>query len=95
MNSKIVGVTAILATFVILAYAVFAVSANEQACEHSQAYGDDGSASDTGKTSASDNSVLKRCMQPCPVPGIIDAGGSCVCPPGLSGTPPVCGPTPA
>ena len=56
-----------MATFVILAYAVVAVSENEQACEHSQAYGVDGSASDTGKEKASDNSVLKRCgfIPPC------------------------------
>ena len=66
MNSKIVGVTAILATFVILAYAVFAANsnavANSQACEH---------ASQTGKDNANENSVLSSCVQPptC-VPGV-------------------------
>ena len=71
------GVLAILATLVILAYAVLAVSENEQACEHSQAYGIDGSASDTGKDSASDNSVLKRCVQP--PSGCIDETPEGVC----------------
>ena len=62
MTKRIVGVLAILATFVILAYAVFAANQNavdnSEACDH---------ASDNGKTHASENSVLSSCVveDPC------------------------------
>ena len=59
MNSKIVGVTAILATFVILAYAV--VAANQNAVDNSQACDH---ASDNGKNNSNENSVLSSCVQP-------------------------------
>ena len=70
MNSKIVGVTAILATFVILAYAVYAVQDGkavngiEQACDNVP---EDAPA----RGNANDNSVLSSCVQPptC-VPGV-------------------------
>ena len=64
MNNKISGVLAILATFVILAYAVFAANQNavdnSQACDH---------ASQTGKDHASGNSVLSSCGASGPVCG--------------------------
>lgn len=64
MSSKIVGITAVLAVFVILAYAVFAANQNavdsSQACEH---------ASKNGKSHASTNSVLSSCEASGPVCG--------------------------
>jgi len=78
MNSKIVGVTAILATFVILAYAVFAANQNavdnSQACDH---------ASDNGKSHASDNSVLSSCGASGPAcgNGICEEGEDLICEP--------------
>lgn len=65
MNSKIVGVTAILATFVILAYAV--IAANQNAIDNNAA--PCSHASDTAKDPvtghANENSVLSSCnVQP-------------------------------
>ena len=54
MNSKIVGVTAILATFVILAYAV--VAANQNAVDNSQACDH---ASDNGKNNSNETIFVR------------------------------------
>ena len=64
MNSKIVGVTAILATFVILAYAVYAVQDGKAVNGIAQACDNVPEDAPARENANQENSVLGRCVQP-------------------------------